>query len=235
MKSLCYKMAKKIFSQDPETYVLALAEALKKVPEFEIPEWTFYVKSGSSRERPPVSDDFWYLRAASILRQLYIKGVVGVGRLRIRYGSRKDRGGKPDKFRKASGKIIRVILQQAEKAGFVEKLDRLQHGRRLTEAGRDFLDSIEVETKKEFDLSDVLVKSSVDNVQEEFDQEVSAEPVEQEVALENEGKAEVEKSTDEVEEEVVTEGKAEEEESIDEVEEEVVGEDTDNEAKEAKE
>jgi len=187
MKSLLeLTMAKKIFSQEPGEYVVLLAEALKKIPEFEAPEWTFYVKSGSSRERPPVQEDFWYLRAASILRQLYVKGVVGVGKLRTRYGSRKDRGGKPDQFRKASGKIIRVILQQAEKAGLVEKLDRLQHGRRLTEAGRELLDSIEVGNKEDFNLDSVLVKSSsVDVEQEVAIENIAAEDVEQEVGGED--------------------------------------------------
>ena len=56
------------------------------------------------------------------MRQLYIKGVIGVGKLRTRYGSRKDRGVRPARFKKSSGKILRVILQQAEKAGLVEKV-----------------------------------------------------------------------------------------------------------------
>ena len=151
-------MAKTIFAKDPVKFVPALAEALKKVPEFEMPEWAGFVKTGVSKERPPVGDDFWYVRAASILRQLYIRGVVGVGKLRTRYGSRKDRGGKPDEFRKASGKIIRVILQQAEAAGLVEKVARMQFGRRLTQAGRDLLDSIEVEEKSVLNFEDVSVK-----------------------------------------------------------------------------
>ena len=133
-------MARIVFAQNPEKYIPALAEALKSVPEFEVPEWAMYVKTGVSRERPPMDENFWYTRAASILRQLYIRGVVGVGKLRTRYGSRKDRGGRPDKFFKSGGKIIRVILQQAEAAGLVEKVLRMQHGRRLTQIGRDFLD-----------------------------------------------------------------------------------------------
>jgi len=151
-------MAKTIFTKDPVKYIPALAEALKNIEAFNVPEWAIYVKSGVSRERPPADEDFWYTRAASILRQLYIKGVVGVGKLRTRYGSRKDRGGKPDKFNKSGGKIIRVILQQAEAAGLVEKVTRLQHGRRLTQAGRDLLDSIEVEKLKGLDIESVSVK-----------------------------------------------------------------------------
>jgi small subunit ribosomal protein S19e len=136
-------MARTIFAQDPARYIPALADILKKIPEFEIPEWALYVKSGCSKERPPVDEDFWYIRAASILRYLYIKGVVGVGRLRTRYGSRKNRGARPDKFYKASGKMIRIILQQAEAAGLVEKMSKMQFGRRLTQVGRDLLDSID--------------------------------------------------------------------------------------------
>ncbi len=163
-------MAKTIFTKDPVKYIPALAEALKGMEEFSVPEWANFVKTGVSRERPPADEDFWYIRAASILRQLYIKGVVGVGKLRNRYGSRKDRGGRPDKFVKSGGKIIRVILQQAEAAGLVEKVLRLQHGRRLTVAGRDLLDSIEVEEKKGLNFEDLSVKS-VETIEQDIDEE----------------------------------------------------------------
>ena len=77
-------LSKEIFNKDPKNFNIALAEALKQIPEFQIPEWSLYVKSGVSRERVPSDPDFWYKRSASILRQLYIKGVVGVERLRNR-------------------------------------------------------------------------------------------------------------------------------------------------------
>lgn len=142
-------MAKEIYNKDPKEYNKLLAEALKKVPEISIPEWSLYVKTGVSKERVPQDSDFWYKRMASILRQLYIQGVVGVERLRNRYGSRKTRGVRPSKHKKSSGKMIRVMLQQAENAGFVEKLDKIQFGRRLTDKGRDFLDSIKIENKQD--------------------------------------------------------------------------------------
>ena len=174
-------MARKIYLQDPQEYVKALAEALKTIKEFEVPEWVAYVKTGASKKRPPVEDDFWYTRAASILRQLYIKGVVGVGKLRTRYGSRKDRGGKPDEFRKASGKIIRLILQQAEAAGLVEKVTKFQHGRRLTEKGRNFLDQINVENDNSLILDDLVVKDKpqVEEMQEEYDINEEDEEIEE--------------------------------------------------------
>lgn len=119
-----------------------LAEALKHIHEFKMPEWAIFVKTGTSKVRPPFDDDFWHKRAASILRQIAIKGVVGVQRLRNRYGGKKTRGAQPPEFRKSSGKIIRVILQQAEKAGLLEKATGKKAGRKLTLKGKKFLEEI---------------------------------------------------------------------------------------------
>jgi small subunit ribosomal protein S19e len=122
-------------------YNSLLAEALKKVPEFKKPEWADFVKTSTHKQRPTSEVDFWQRRAASILRQIYIRGIVGVERLRTRYGGRKDRGQRPPEFRKSGGKIIRVILQQAEAAGFVEKVKDKKSGRKLTDKGRQFLEN----------------------------------------------------------------------------------------------
>lgn len=119
-----------------------LAEALKKIPEFKAPEWTIFVKTSVARERPPFETDWWYSRAASVLRQVYKRGVAGVNKLKNRYGGRKIRGAKPEEFRKGSGKIIRVILQQAERAGLLRKSEGKKKGRELTKKGLEFLDSI---------------------------------------------------------------------------------------------
>jgi small subunit ribosomal protein S19e len=138
----------KIFEIDAQEYNEKLAEALKQVPEFERPEWALYVKSGAAKERPIEDPDFWYKRSASILRQIYKKGILGVNRLRTKYGSKKNRGFRPEEFRKASGKIIRTILQQADKAGFTEIAKDVRDvrskrpGRQLTEKGKQFLEGI---------------------------------------------------------------------------------------------
>ena len=126
----------------------ALKEALKQVPEIQMPEWAKFVKTGSGKVRPPMELDWWYSRAASILHQLYTQGLVGVSKLRTRYGGKKDRGMAPSVFCKGSGKIIRVILQQAEKAGMVEKFKDKKAGRRLTKKGKQFLDEVAVEVHK---------------------------------------------------------------------------------------
>jgi len=68
--------------------------------------------------------------------------------LRTKYGSKKDRGMKPDEFRRASGKIIRVILQQSDSAGLTEiqkpvkGVRSKRPGRILTNKGTKLLESI---------------------------------------------------------------------------------------------
>lgn len=127
---------------EPGKYNNLLAEALKKVEEFKKPEWVDFVKTGTNKQRPTADENFWHKRAASVLRQIYIKGIVGVERLRTRYGGRKDRGVKPPVFMKSGGKIIRVILQQADAAGFTEKVKGKRSGRQLTKKGKDFMEAL---------------------------------------------------------------------------------------------
>ncbi len=132
-----------VYEIPAQDYNKKLSDILKSIPEFKFPEWSLFVKTGVSRERPPQNEDYWYKRAASILRQIYIRKIVGVNRLRTRYGGRKNRGMKPEKFRKGGGKIIRTILQQAEKAGILEKVkEGKSHGRKLTEKGKKLLEGI---------------------------------------------------------------------------------------------
>jgi len=141
-------MTSAIYETNAQEYNLKLAEALKKIPEFKSPEWIEFVKSGPAKERPIDDKDFWHKRAASILRNIYKTGSVGVQRLRTKYGSKKNRGFKPEEFRRGSGKIIRTILQQADKAGFTEIRKPIRGikgkklGRTLTDKGKKFMEDI---------------------------------------------------------------------------------------------
>jgi len=130
-----------IYSINPRELNVKLAEELKKIPEIVAPEWALYVKSSVARERPPADEDFWQKRAASILRQLYLNHSIGVNKLRNRYGGRKNRGAKPARFKKGSGKIIRVLFQQMETAELVQKTDK-KKGRMLTDKGKKLIEKI---------------------------------------------------------------------------------------------
>jgi len=133
-----------VYEMNANEYNSKLAVALKQIEEFKAPEWIAFVKTGVSKTRPPQEDDFWYKRVASILRQIYVRRVVGVNRLKTRYGGKQNRGMKPEKFRKASGKMIRLILQQAEAAGLLEKSSEAgqRAGRRLTDKGKELMEGI---------------------------------------------------------------------------------------------
>jgi small subunit ribosomal protein S19e len=141
-------MTNSVYELNAQEYNLKLAEALKNIQEFKEPEWVKFAKSGPAKERPIEDEDFWYKRAASVLRNIYKTGSVGVQRLRTKYGSKKNRGFKPETFQKGSGKIIRIILQQSDKAGFTEiqkpirGVKSKKPGRILTDKGKKFLEEV---------------------------------------------------------------------------------------------
>jgi len=133
-----------VYDKNPNELINQVAQELEKVEEIKAPEWHKFVRTGVSKERSPTQKNWWYLRAASILRRLYVsKGPIGVSKLSVKYGSRKNRGYKPDKFYKASTNIIRKILQQLEKSGLIEKKDIKGHkGRIITNKGKKILNSL---------------------------------------------------------------------------------------------
>jgi len=124
---------------DPQKFIELCKRELKKIKEVKPPEWAKFAKTGVHKKYPPQEDDWWYTRAASILRRIYLDGPIGVSRLRTYYGGRKDRGHKPEHFRKASGNVIRKILQQLESAKLIEKNKKGKRGRIISEEGRKFL------------------------------------------------------------------------------------------------
>jgi small subunit ribosomal protein S19e len=115
----------------------ALAEQVKSLPGMKEPEWAHFVKTGSHAERPPESPDWWYTRAASLLRKLYIHGPVGLSDLERAYGGSKALAYFPKHHRDAAGSPIRNVLKQLEQAELVAKTPK---GRILTPKGRAMLD-----------------------------------------------------------------------------------------------
>jgi len=71
-----------IHQVDAAKFISSLAPKLKEIPEFKMPEWAHFVKTSAAKERP-AEGDWWYIRAASILRKIYLKGVIGVEKLRV--------------------------------------------------------------------------------------------------------------------------------------------------------
>lgn len=116
------------------------SEALKEFEEVQPPEWAQFVKTGPHKERPPHDRDWWYMRAAAVLRSVSNLGPVGVSKLRTKYGGRKNRGVRPEKFVKASGNILRKVFQQLEQAKLIQQAKKGNHkGRVITPKGQALL------------------------------------------------------------------------------------------------
>lgn len=127
---------------EPLKFNQACAKELRSVKEVSPPDWSRFAKTGSHNKFPPSDDDWWYSRTASVLRRLYLDAPVGVERLRTYYGGRKERGHKPERFRKSGGNHIRKILQQLEAAGLVQKNEQGKKGRVLTAKGKEFVKKV---------------------------------------------------------------------------------------------
>lgn len=130
--------------------IVAVAKELKNNPEIKAPSWAGFVKTGMHKERPPVDEDWWYMRSASVLRKVRILGPVGTEKLRTKYGGRKNRGHKPGRAYKGSGNIIRKVLQQLEKAELIKHTEKGVHkGRIATPKGVSLIDKVAVTLYKQ--------------------------------------------------------------------------------------
>lgn len=136
-----------VFDVPATDLIEEIAKDLRKEFGIEKPAFAEYVKTGAHKERAPQRGDWYYVRLASILYRVFKEGPLGVGSLRTYYGGKKNRGVKPHKFRKASGKVIRQGLQDLEKAGLIKKGAK---GRIVSPKGQSFL------VKKSSSLSVVL-------------------------------------------------------------------------------
>merc|ERR1711937_213576 len=112
-----------------DAFIKAAAEFLKRQPKFDVPKYHDIVKTAVLKELAPYDEDWFFVRAASILRKVYLRKGTGVGALKKWYGgsSGTHRG-----TRKA-------LLE-------LEKLEMMEHcsdgGRVITSKGRAEMDRI---------------------------------------------------------------------------------------------
>jgi small subunit ribosomal protein S19e len=128
-----------VYDVPADHLIRKVAEELKKRQEIKPPAWAAFAKTGVHKEMPPEDPDWWFIRAAAVLRRVYVDGPLGVERMRSFYGGNKNRGSKPNAFRKGSGSILRKALQQLEAAGLIIH-DKT--GRRVSPAGMSYLDNV---------------------------------------------------------------------------------------------
>lgn len=124
-----------------------LAAKLRSYDSIKPPEWAKFVKTGTHREKAPVRDDWWHIRAAAVLRKVYMKGPIGIERLAAEYGGKSDHGSAPFHAVKGSRKIAREVIRQLESSKLVKK-DRGK-GRVVTADGQSLVDNTSHELLKE--------------------------------------------------------------------------------------
>eukprot|EP00382_Lankesteria_abbotti_P005491 CAMPEP_0113847630 /NCGR_PEP_ID=MMETSP0372-20130328/1990_1 /TAXON_ID=340204 /ORGANISM="Lankesteria abbotti" /LENGTH=157 /DNA_ID=CAMNT_0000816947 /DNA_START=51 /DNA_END=524 /DNA_ORIENTATION=- /assembly_acc=CAM_ASM_000359 len=115
-------------------FISECAKRLKQSAKFELPKWVDNVKTAASRELAPYDQDWLFIRAASILRKLFLTPDVGVWGMRKKYSKKGRRGTKPSHRALAGGKVIRHCIQQLENMGYVEQHAE-RTGRRLSQEG----------------------------------------------------------------------------------------------------
>ena len=136
----------KAFEVNPNQLIEKLASELEKESEIKAPEWAAFVKTGRHKQRPPADANWWHVRAAALLRSVARLGPVGVQKLRVKYGGKKNRGHKTEHTYKGSGSVARKMLQQLEKSGLVRQAQVGTHkGRVITKKAAQLLNKAALE------------------------------------------------------------------------------------------
>ncbi|OAY77948.1 40S ribosomal protein S19 [Ananas comosus] len=112
--------ARTVKDVSPHEFVKAYSAHLKRSGKMELPEWTDIVKTGRFKELAPYDPDWYYIRAASMARKIYLRQGIGVGGFQKIYGGRKRNGCRPPHFCKSSGAVARHILQQLQSMSIID-------------------------------------------------------------------------------------------------------------------
>ncbi len=137
-----------IYVVQSEKLIEEIAEKLKEFPEISPPKGSEFWKTAFFKELAPLdSENFWYIRCASLLRKVKKFGPIGVNKLRKFYGGKNRKGRGLSHSAKGSGKIIRVALQQLENANLIEIKEK--KGRVVSPEGTSLLERMAYTTLRQ--------------------------------------------------------------------------------------
>ena len=150
MKSVPVNTCKKgvnVFDVASSQFLKKLATHLKDKRLVTPKPYTSLVKCSYSNELAPIDPDWFYTKAAAVARQIYVSksSTLGVGSLRRVFAKKARRGVNTNTTSLAGGRIMRDIVQQLRKAGFVEQYKSSEgatFGLLITKAGRSQMDKI---------------------------------------------------------------------------------------------
>ncbi|EQD26205.1 30S ribosomal protein S19e, partial [mine drainage metagenome] len=122
-----------------------VSEELQKDDRIKVPEWVDILKAGIHKEKSWTQPDWYHRRLASTLRKVYLNGPIGTSKLSAEYGGRVDRGSKKYHPARGSRFIVRHMLEELERLGYVKKD---QKGRTISPKGESFLTKVSTEIVK---------------------------------------------------------------------------------------
>lgn len=128
----------KAYDVPTDLLIIELSNMLKE-EEIQFPKWVNFVKTSSHKQRPPNDPNWWYIRCASILRKIYLYGPISIDDLRRIYGGNRSIRYSISHHKDAGGSIIRNIVHNLEKLGYVKKTER---GRIISGSGMKKLDRL---------------------------------------------------------------------------------------------
>jgi small subunit ribosomal protein S19e len=128
-----------------------LATKLTGYEAIKQPDWAMFAKTGTHREKSPAREDWWTLRAAAVLRKIYLKGPIGVERLAAEYGGKTDKGSAPYHAVRGSRALARAMIKQLETSKLI-KIER-GRGRSISNSGQSLVDNTSHEVLKELAAS----------------------------------------------------------------------------------
>jgi len=120
-----------------ETKVLAEKLIITLKEELKFDYDPKYFKSGACSERIPDNENWYYVRAVSILK-FCIENPRGIKKLRRRYGKLRNLGSKPSKKYLASGFLLRHLVQELERNNYLAVHPK---GRYTSERGKKLLET----------------------------------------------------------------------------------------------
>jgi len=138
-----YNVPASVFIQRLAKYIKDNVDHVQPLP------WSSLVKTSAHTQRQPEDSEWWFTRAASILRKIYVYGPIGTEHLRADYGGRKRKGVSREHVKKGGGSNVRKIMQQLEAAGLIEPSKN--KGRIMTKEGRQTLDRLAAEIQEELE------------------------------------------------------------------------------------
>ena len=137
-----------VFDVPTYKFINELAAFFKEKNIIKLPKYAPLVKTSRANDCEPINPDYFYYKAAAIVRKLYATKSknVGVGSLRVMFSKKERRGSQPPKTFRAGGKIIREIVIQLKNADYIKnyggKDEETDSGLFLTQKGRSELDKI---------------------------------------------------------------------------------------------